>query len=98
MARLKLLEMDIDNKMIYFRKDDKIVAFDADVAIELIADVLDDKRPIVVRCKDCKECEERHTANYLPFLYCKLHEHSVSHNAFCCWAERREDAEHKEER
>ena len=47
----------------------------------------------VVRCKDCKECEERHTANYLPFLYCKLHEHSVSHNAFCCWAERREDAD-----
>lgn len=47
----------------------------------------------VVRCKDCKECEERHTANYLPFLYCKLHEHSVSHNAFCCWGERREDAE-----
>ena len=45
----------------------------------------------VVRCKDCKECEERHTANYLPFLYCKLHEHSVSYNAFCCWAERRED-------
>ena len=44
----------------------------------------------VVRCKDCKECEERHTANYLPFLYCKLNEHSVSHNAFCCWAERRE--------
>ena len=43
----------------------------------------------VVRCKDCKECEERHTANYLPFLYCKLHEHSVSYNAFCCWAERR---------
>lgn len=45
----------------------------------------------VVRCKDCKECEERHTANYLPFLYCKLNEHSVSYNAFCCWAERRED-------
>lgn len=45
----------------------------------------------VVRCKDCKECEERHTANYLPFLYCKLNEHSVLHNAFCCWAERRED-------
>ena len=45
----------------------------------------------VVRCKDCKECEERHTANYLPFLYCKLNGHSVLHNFFCCWAERRED-------
>lgn len=45
----------------------------------------------VVRCKDCKECEERHTANYLPFLYCKLNQHGVLHNAFCCWAERRED-------
>ena len=47
----------------------------------------------VVRCKDCKECEERHTANYLPFLYCKLNEHSVSHDAFCCWAERKEDGQ-----
>lgn len=45
----------------------------------------------VVRCKDCEECEERHTANYLPFLYCKLNEHSVSHNAFCCWGKRRKD-------
>lgn len=43
MARLKLLEMDIDNKMIYFRKDDKLIAFDADVAIELISDSLDGK-------------------------------------------------------
>lgn len=43
MPRLKLLEMDIDNKMIYFRKDDKLIAFDADVAIELISDSLDGK-------------------------------------------------------
>ena len=47
----------------------------------------------VVRCKDCKECEERHTANYLPFLYCKLNEHSVLYNAFCCWGERKTDEE-----
>jgi hypothetical protein len=45
----------------------------------------------VVRCKDCKECEVRQTANYSPFLYCKLNEHSVSHDAFCCWGERKED-------
>lgn len=43
MPRLKLLEMDIDNKMLYFRKDDKLIAFDADVAIELISDSLDGK-------------------------------------------------------
>ena len=45
----------------------------------------------VVRCKDCKKCEERHTANYLPFLYCKLDGRGVLRNFFCCWAERRED-------
>lgn len=47
----------------------------------------------VVRCKDCKECEERHTANYLPFLYCKLHEHSVLYNAFCSWAAKMNEVE-----
>ena len=47
MPRLKLLEMDIDNKMIYFRKDDKLIAFDADVAIELISDSLDGKHALV---------------------------------------------------
>lgn len=35
--------MDSLNKMIYFRKDDKLIAFDADVAIELISDSLDGK-------------------------------------------------------
>ena len=43
MPRLKLIEMDSLNKMIYFRKDDKLIAFDADVAIELISDSLDGK-------------------------------------------------------
>ena len=43
MPRLKLIEMDSFNKMIYFRKDDKLIAFDADVAIELISDSLDGK-------------------------------------------------------
>ena len=39
----------------------------------------------VVRCANCKECEERLTANYLPFLYCRLNEHSVSWDAYCVW-------------
>ena len=43
MPRLKLIEMDSLNKTIYFRKDDKLIAFDADVAIELISDSLDGK-------------------------------------------------------
>lgn len=47
MPRLKLLEMDIDNKMIYFRKEDKLIAFDADAAIELISDSLDGKNESV---------------------------------------------------
>ncbi len=98
MPKLKLLEMDSENKMIYFRKGDKIVAFDAEVAIELIADVLDDKRPKVVRCKDCKhygksiggvECQG----------YCKKTEYMTKKDDdFCSWGERREDAEHKEKR
>ena len=44
----------------------------------------------IVRCENCKECETRHTANYLPFLFCMLNEHSVSHNAYCCWGRRKE--------
>ena len=47
MPRLKLIEMDSLNKMIYFRKDDKLIAFDADVAIELISDSLDGKHALV---------------------------------------------------
>lgn len=85
MARLKLLEMDIDNKMIYFRKDDKIVAFDADAAVELIADVLDDKRPIVVRCKDCRW----QNTPMCWITYRKL----LDDYDFCCCGERREDVE-----
>ena len=76
------------------------VHYDSERPLEMYAKLLSvvNDAPIVdaepvVRCKDCKECEERHTANYLPFLYCKLHEHGVSYNAFCAWGERREDAE-----
>lgn len=43
MARLKLIEMDSLNRMIYFLKNDKLIAFDADGAIELISDSLDGK-------------------------------------------------------
>lgn len=72
------------------------VHYDSEHSLEMYAKLLseiNDAPDALIRCKDCKECEERHTANYLPFLYCKLHEHSVLHNAFCCWAERREDVE-----
>lgn len=47
----------------------------------------------VVRCKDCFICETRQTANYLPFLYCELHDCNVLGDFFCSWGERREDAE-----
>ena len=47
MPRLKLIEMDSLNKMIYFRKDDKLIALDADVAIELISAILDGKYALV---------------------------------------------------
>lgn len=38
----------------------------------------------VIRCKDCKLCETG-----LPFLFCKLNNHSVSEKDFCSWAKRR---------
>ena len=44
----------------------------------------------LVRCADCKECEKRETANYLPFLFCGLNQHSVSYDGFCCWGRREE--------
>ena len=40
----------------------------------------------VVRCKDCKECEVRHTL-YSPFLFCKHHGHCVSEFEYCSWGE-----------
>ena len=92
MAKLKLLEMDSENEMIYFRKDDKIVAFDADVAVELIADVLDDKRPIVVRCNDCIH----YYADPWGYGNC-VFEGGVSRRTkesdFCSWGERRDNGE-----
>ena len=45
----------------------------------------------VVRCKDCFICETRQTANYLPFLYCELHDCSVLGDFYCSWGERKED-------
>ena len=72
MPRLKLIEMDSLNKMIYFRKDDKLIAFDADVAIELISDSLDGKYAPVrhgrwINCSEtfsdgdfeCSVCQKR---------------------------------------
>lgn len=64
---------------------------DIDYHFEYLAPTVDAVE--VVRCKDCRNCEERQTANYLPFLYCKTHEHSVLSNFYCSWGERREDAD-----
>ena len=96
MAKLKLLEMDSENNMIHFRKDDKIVAFDAEVAIELIADVLDDKRPMVVRCKDCKHREVQ-VDGVFRYEICGIRGEIINLEGFCHMGKRREDAEHKEE-
>ena len=56
-------------------------------AIEVIKDSPTVDAVDVVRCKDCKECEVRHTANYLPFLFCKHNGHSVSWAEYCSWGE-----------
>ncbi len=45
----------------------------------------------LVKCKDCKRCEERTTANGLPFLYCLKMEVSVGSDQYCYWGERRND-------
>ena len=43
----------------------------------------------LVRCKECKRCEERTTLNGLPFLYCLKMEVSVGSDQYCYWGERR---------
>ena len=59
-----------------------------------IAEMVEDAPTVdvvpVVRCKDCFICETRQTANYLPFLYCELHDCSVLGDFYCSWGERRE--------
>lgn len=46
----------------------------------------------LVRCEDCMECVKvkRETANYLPFLLCRLNQRTVSGDEFCCWGRREE--------
>ena len=76
MPRLKLIEMDSLNKMIYFRKDDKLIALDADVAIELISAILDGKYALVRQghwewngdyiCSNCRERGHRTKWNFCP--------------------------------
>ena len=45
----------------------------------------------LVRCKECKRCEERTTLNGLSFLYCLKMEVSVGSDQYCYWGERRND-------
>lgn len=45
----------------------------------------------LVRCGECKRCEERTTLNGLPFLYCLKMEVSVGSDQYCYWGERRND-------
>ena len=42
----------------------------------------------VVRCKDCKYCEERQTANGNQFDYCKKVKSSVLEHFYCIWGEK----------
>lgn len=44
----------------------------------------------LVRCGECKRCEERTTLNGLPFLYCLKMEVSVGSDQYCYWGDRRE--------
>ena len=44
----------------------------------------------VVRCKDCKYCEQRKTVNYLPFCFCILYDFSVRNLHYCSYGERKD--------
>ena len=45
----------------------------------------------VVRCKDCKYCEKRRTANCLTFFYCLMQECSVKDNDYCSYGEKKDE-------
>ena len=45
----------------------------------------------VVRCKDCKHCEKRRTANYQPFFYCLMQECSIKDDDYCSFGERKDN-------
>lgn len=40
---------------------------------------------VVIHCKECKYCEERKTANGVPFDYCNHLKTSVSGHFYCIW-------------
>ena len=67
--------------------DEAKKTFDTIIDVQPTVDAVE-----VVRCKDCFICETRQTANYLPFLYCELHDCSVLGDFFCSWGERKDDA------
>lgn len=60
-------------------------------AIEAYKARRDDPLIEIVRCGECKWCETRETANYIPFLYCLSKGISVKDTDYCSWGERRAD-------
>ena len=75
---------------------DALVAKVCELATEISLEVMD--APTidaveVVRCKDCEFCEKRHTANWIPFLYCIRTNYSVSEKSFCSWGEKMDGEE-----
>ena len=76
----------------YIKREDAIKAL-TDCPVQYVvricnvpsADVVE-----VVRCRDCKCCEERGTANYLPFYYCLRIDSSVKANDYCSCGLRKE--------
>lgn len=45
----------------------------------------------IVTCGECKWCEIRETANYIPFFYCLSDGISVKDTDYCSWGERRSE-------
>ena len=66
--------------------NDEIVHYKSNDGVNVIIE-----RTELVRCKDCKWCEERRTANYLPFYYCLRIDSSVKDDDYCSYGERKDD-------
>ena len=76
-------------------KKGEVIAFDGEYAVYTDDDMQVHRYPLIeidlVRCKECKRCEERTTLNGLSFLYCLKMEVSVGSDQYCYWGERRTD-------
>lgn len=83
-----VFRLEIDREYLYGTKDEKKNAWPYDMVIEMLKDPDYVK---VVRCKDCKWCEEHYDIDGLPYWICKNWVGGTDADGFCHEAERRTD-------